>query len=80
MGLDLRIPVGVMFAIMGGLLAGYGVLGDRSIYARSLGININLVWGAVLLTAAACFLGLARRAASAKRRRRPGTDRGQEHE
>jgi hypothetical protein len=49
MGLDVRLPVGVMFAIMGALLVGYGLFGDPAIYLRSLGININLTWGGVLL-------------------------------
>ena len=49
MGLDIRVPVGLMFATMGALLTGYGLFGDQAIYARSLGININLVWGIVLL-------------------------------
>ncbi len=61
MRLDLRVPAGLMFAIMGVLLTGYGLLGDRSIYARSLGININVIWGLVLLVAAACLLALAAR-------------------
>ena len=49
MRLDVRVPVGLMFATMGVLMAGYGLVGDRSIYARSLGINVNLWWGLVLL-------------------------------
>jgi hypothetical protein len=50
-----------MFAIMGALLLGYGVAGDQSIYAKSLGININTIWGSVLLVFAAVLLALARR-------------------
>jgi len=61
--LDIRVPVGVMFGVMGALLAGYGLVGDRSIYTRSLGINVNLVWGSVLIAFAACLLLLAARAA-----------------
>ena len=49
MGLDIRLPIGLMFAVLGALLAGYGLFGDKSVYAQSLGININLIWGAVLL-------------------------------
>jgi hypothetical protein len=49
MPLDIRIPIGSMFVLMGGLLAGYGLLGSHEIYARSLGLNINLIWGSVLL-------------------------------
>jgi hypothetical protein len=61
MGLDIRVPVGLMFATMGALLTGYGLLGDRAIYARSLGVNINLAWGVVLIAVAACMLTLAMR-------------------
>lgn len=67
MGLDIRIPVGLMFATMGALLTGYGLLGDRTIYTRSLGININLVWGIVLIGVAACMLTLAARRRGAGR-------------
>ena len=65
MGLDVRLPVGVMFGIMGLLLVGYGVLGDQTIYAKSLGININTIWGSVLIVFAAALLFLSwRRAGS----------------
>ena len=64
MQLDVRVPVGLMLAAMGGLLVGYGLLGDRAIYARSLGINVNVVWGSVLLAVAAVLLLLARRRSS----------------
>ena len=47
---------------MGALLAGYGLLGDRAIYGRSLGVNINLVWGVVLIATGACLLALSARA------------------
>ena len=65
MGLDVRLPVGLMFALMGALLLGYGVFGDQAIYTRSLGINVNTIWGSVLLAAGALFLGLAARGGSA---------------
>ena len=64
MGLDVRLPVGVMFAIMGALLVGYGLFGDPTIYARSLGINVNLIWGSVLLVTGGIFLALAARGRS----------------
>jgi ABC-type Fe3+-siderophore transport system permease subunit len=54
-----RIPVGLMFAVMGVLLAGYGLFGDQSGYAKSLGINVDLVWGLVMICVSACLLGLA---------------------
>ncbi len=50
MGLDIRTPIGLMFGIFGLLLAGYGLMtGGSDIYQRSLGLNVNLAWGAVLL-------------------------------
>lgn len=49
MGLDIRTPIGLMFSVFGVILTIYGFLSDRVIYGRSLGININLVWGLVLL-------------------------------
>ena len=45
MTLDVRTPTGILFVIVGGLLAGFGVTGDSAIYQRSLGINVNLYWG-----------------------------------
>ncbi len=61
MGLDIRIPIGLMFSVFGVILAAYGLLSDRGIYARSLGININLLWGVVLLAFGASMLLLALR-------------------
>ena len=61
MQLDVRIPLGLMLAMMGVLLAGYGLVGDASIYVKSLGINVNLVWGSVLIVVAAILLLLAMR-------------------
>ena len=65
MGLDVRLPVGLMFVIMGALLVLYGVFGDHTIYARSLDINVNVIWGSVLLVTGAIFLVLAARGRSA---------------
>ena len=49
--LDVRLPIGGLFATLGLLLAGYGVAtsGDLSHYARSSSVNINLWWGLVML-------------------------------
>lgn len=61
MGLDIRLPIGLMFTLFGLLLVGYGLLGDKSIYQRSLGMNINLGWGAVLFVFGVVMLILGRR-------------------
>jgi hypothetical protein len=50
MSLDLRIPMGLMFTLVGMILTAFGFATKGSaIYARSLGINANLWWGMVLL-------------------------------
>jgi hypothetical protein len=64
MGLDIRTPLGIMFTILGLLLAGFGLISDPAIYERSLGIHINLWWGLVLLVFGAVMLGLGWRTAS----------------
>jgi hypothetical protein len=50
MGLDIRIPIGGMFSILGLMMFVYGLFttGDE-MYARSLGVNVNLWWGLVML-------------------------------
>jgi hypothetical protein len=50
MRLDIRIPIGGMFALLGLILTLYGAFtsGDP-MYARSLDVNINLWWGGVML-------------------------------
>jgi len=74
MGLDIRIPIGSLFVILGALLAGYGLVSNPAIYQRSLGIDINLWWGAVLLAFGLAMLALAWRAARARASgKTPGT-------
>jgi ABC-type Fe3+-siderophore transport system permease subunit len=48
MGLDIRWPIGLMFTLIGVLLSIYGAT-VKTDHAISLGININLIWGVVLL-------------------------------
>jgi multisubunit Na+/H+ antiporter MnhG subunit len=50
MGFDIRIPIGYLFTIFGAMLVLFAMLTAKAdMYNRSLGININLWWGAVLL-------------------------------
>lgn len=51
MNLDLRIPMGLMFTLVGIILTAFGIAtrANLDLYARSLGINVNLWWGIVLL-------------------------------
>jgi hypothetical protein len=61
MGFDIRLPIGVMFAIVGAMLAIWGIVSDPAIYDRSLGYNVNLVWGLVLFAFGALLLFMARK-------------------
>ena len=61
MPLDIRVPIGLMMGLMGIMLAAYGLLGPHDIYAKSLGINVNLIWGSVLIAFAAVLLVLGTR-------------------
>ena len=63
MSFDLRYPIGIMFSLFGLILVVFGVASDKAIYdAHSLGININLIWGAVMLVFGVFMLVLAFRA------------------
>jgi hypothetical protein len=66
MGLDIRTPIGLMFSVFGVILTIYGGLSDRAIYGRSLGININLVWGLALLAFGISMLLLGMRRSRGK--------------
>jgi hypothetical protein len=50
MGLDIKFPIGLMFSVFGVLLAVYGLAtyGNTELYKVSLGININL-WSGLLM-------------------------------
>ena len=54
MGLDIRWPIGLMFTLIGALLSIYGVAKPGG--SNSLGININLIWGSVLLVSGVLML------------------------
>jgi multisubunit Na+/H+ antiporter MnhG subunit len=60
MGLDIRWPIGYMFLIIGIILAAYGIFSNPTIYAQSLGMNVNLIWGAILAAFGIVMLLLAR--------------------
>jgi hypothetical protein len=51
MGLDIRLPIGMMFSLLGASLTLYGLAtgSDGEMYQCSLGYNINLWWGLVLI-------------------------------
>lgn len=51
MSLDLRVPMGLLFTLVGIILTAFGIATRTNVelYARSLGINVNMWWGIVLL-------------------------------
>jgi hypothetical protein len=62
MNFDLRLPVGLMFTLFGAILTVYGLMSDSALYKKSLGLNINLGWGVVLLVFGGLMLFFALRA------------------
>lgn len=63
MNLDLRVPMGGLFTLVGGILSIFGFFTRGSIiYARSAGMNINLIWGVVMLIFGVTMYTLGRRA------------------
>ena len=65
MNLDIRLPIGMLFSLLGLLLSGYGLVSDAAVYRRSLGHNVNLGWGLAVLAFGLVFLWLGRRGTSA---------------
>lgn len=62
MNFDLRLPIGMLFSLFGVILTGYGFAtkGNTELYAKSLGKNMNLEWGLVLLVFGVIMLLLAK--------------------
>jgi hypothetical protein len=61
MKLDVRTPIGAMFALDGAVLALYGLLADQTAAIKKTGGNITLIWGVVLVLFGGTMLGLALR-------------------
>lgn len=63
MNLDLRIPMGLMFSLVGVILTGFGAATNSNavLYAKSLGFNVNLYWGIVLLVFGQIMFHMGRR-------------------
>ena len=56
MGLDIKIPIGLMFSLFGVLLVIYGLATNAgTMYAISLGINVNL-WSGLFMTVFGVFM------------------------
>lgn len=74
MGFDIRIPIGLMFGIFGGILTVYGLISESEMYQRSLGLNVNLIWGLTMLVFGLLMLGL-----SSLKWRKPRAHPGEAH-
>lgn len=60
-GLDVRWPLGLLFAMIGALLLGHGLTQGDAVTAGDQATHINAWWGGVLLIFGAGVLWLARR-------------------
>jgi hypothetical protein len=66
MSFDIRLPIGLLFLALGLVLMAWGLVSSPEIYrVHSLGVNINLGWGAIMALFGAVMLVLT---AMAKRR------------
>jgi hypothetical protein len=59
--LDLKLPIGGLLGAYGVLLTVYGLLTEPEMYAISLGINLNLIWGILMVLIGGGFLAAALR-------------------
>ena len=48
---DIRIPIGLMFSILGILITVFGIFtfSNAEMYQKSLGINVNIIMGILML-------------------------------
>jgi hypothetical protein len=60
---DIRIPIGLMFTIIGLLISIFGVvtMSNTEMYHKSLGINVNIIMGLLMLVFGLIMLYFARR-------------------
>jgi hypothetical protein len=54
--LDLKLPIGWLLSAYGVLLGVYGLVTKKEMYEKSLGFNLNLVWGILMLIIGGGFL------------------------
>lgn len=58
---DIRIPIGLMFSILGVLITVFGfvTMSDAGMYQKSLNINVNIIMGILMLLFGAIMLFFA---------------------
>ena len=80
MQLDIRLPIGAFFSLLGVLLIISGLMADEMHLERSLGHNLNLWWGFVILLFGAWMLWLSRKSARPTQRLAMDDPEGRETE
>ena len=68
MNLDIKLPIGLMFIILGIIITIHGLItmGDVELYQRSLGVNVNLWTGIFMLLFGGVMLGFSKRPGKTK--------------
>ena len=80
MQLDIRLPIGALFSLLGVLLVISGFLAEDMHLERSLGHNLNLWWGLVILVFGLWMLWMSRRSARPTQRLAADDPEGRETE
>ena len=72
MHVDLRIPMGMMFTLMGAVLMAFGLAtgSNTAIYVKTLGVNVNLWCGVALLVFGLLMVTFGRRGQAAIEKRK----------
>lgn len=55
--IDLKLPLGCLLMFYGIVLGIYGMITDSAFYQKSLGVDINLDWGALMLLVGLILIG-----------------------
>ncbi|HEX2921962.1 MAG TPA: hypothetical protein VHO50_12440 [Bacteroidales bacterium] len=60
---DIRIPIGLMFAIIGAIISVFGFItgNNAEMYQKSLGMNVNIIMGLLMLVFGLLMLYFARK-------------------
>ncbi len=56
---DLKIPLGSLLGFYGLVLLAYGIFGPKDIYDKSAHLDINVIWGVLMIVISAAFLTFA---------------------
>ena len=62
MQLDIRLPIGLLFVVLGALLVGYGLFTHGSPPSPGMDLNLDAGWGGILLLFGVAMLLLSLRA------------------